>query len=654
MRRRMILPRCLFAAAVLTLAAAAPAQYYAKTGRTETVEVHSGAGTGIAPGETTSTAFVPVEPAALYYPAVDEALAKSGIDSIAVQSEGIAHTLRTFAAIKVNAITGKPSFEKQDPLFTLLGMIYQNKQWVKCPIIPVENPKLAEVFGLQPHRNLRVAPVWVMKTPNVRNLVLAGMAGGNEVEAKLDETTKKALEKFRFRLISFINLPGDFRIAPVGDEAGNWVSPSMIEHPETAPDEAIAQRLQMADTKAEPWASVLALNAALKKAYDDKDPADVASTTKWMVERLGDMPAYMPDHLRALDHINTVWHPFGKASLLYGISFFIFLAYLWTVKQGPRKLKLAAAGTTAPSPVTGSSPALAMAGGPAQFSATTFTPAPSVPDSMVVRSTAGYGDPTQAASAAAGQGSRVLWRIGFGVFSVAALVMVAALLIRFLLAGRMPVSNLYESITFAMGGFAIASLTFEAIYRQGWIGCAASAASTILMSLANSLPLQMRKVEPLVAVLNNYWLNWHVTSLLISYSLFLIAFVFAIMFFVKEMTGDQPGILPGKEMFEYLAYRAIQVGWPLLTIGILLGAVWANTAWGNAWSWDPKETWALITWFTYTIYLHLRMNLGWTGRRSVVASIVGFVMVLVTYFGVSYLPGLSGGMHSYAEPIKKG
>ena len=155
-------------------------------------------------------------------------------------------------------------------------------------------------------------------------------------------------------------------------------------------------------------------------------------------------------------------------------------------------------------------------------------------------------------------------------------------------------------------------------------------------------------------MLNSFWLNYHVTALLVSYAAFLLSFVFCLLFFVKEWTGNRAdGLLPRKEVFDYLNYRAVQVGWPLLTLGIFLGAVWANTAWGSAWSWDPKETWALITWLTYTVFLHLRMNLGWTGRRAIFASMIGFAMVLVTYFGVNYLPYIGGGMHSYAEPIAR-
>src|SRR5690606_14227366 len=98
------------------------------------------------------------------------------------------------------------------------------------------------------------------------------------------------------------------------------------------------------------------------------------------------------------------------------------------------------------------------------------------------------------------------------------------------------------------------------------------------------------------------------------------------------------------------AYRLVQVGWPILTFGVALGAVWADTAWGRYWGWDPKETWAFITWVTYTVYLHTRMVLGWRGRWSAAACLIGFLMVLITWLGVSFIPLFAGGLHTYASP----
>jgi cytochrome c-type biogenesis protein CcsB len=148
-------------------------------------------------------------------------------------------------------------------------------------------------------------------------------------------------------------------------------------------------------------------------------------------------------------------------------------------------------------------------------------------------------------------------------------------------------------------------------------------------------------------------------TIMISYSAFMLSFMFSLIYLVKDMAGEveegQPLVwsakalqwLPKKETLDLLNYRAIQIGWPLLAFGIFSGAVWANTAWGRAWGWDPKETWSLITLFIYTIFLHLRIQQGWRGRKTAFVAIIGFLAMLVTWFGVSYLPLVSGGLHSY-------
>ncbi|HNR14850.1 MAG TPA: cytochrome c biogenesis protein CcsA, partial [Thermodesulfobacteriota bacterium] len=99
------------------------------------------------------------------------------------------------------------------------------------------------------------------------------------------------------------------------------------------------------------------------------------------------------------------------------------------------------------------------------------------------------------------------------------------------------------------------------------------------------------------------------------------------------------------EKLEDMNYKAIAIGFPMLTLGIITGAAWANYAWGSYWSWDPKETWSLITWFVYATFLHARVVRGWKGKRAAVLSIIGFIAVLFTYFGVNYL---LSGLHSYA------
>ena len=105
-------------------------------------------------------------------------------------------------------------------------------------------------------------------------------------------------------------------------------------------------------------------------------------------------------------------------------------------------------------------------------------------------------------------------------------------------------------------------------------------------------------------------------------------------------------MFPSLDVLDELIYKPITIGFPFLTIGIIAGAVWANEAWGTYWSWDPKETWSLITWFVYAVFLHARITKGWHGKRTAWLSIIGFVATIFTYFGVNFL---LSGLHSYGS-----
>ncbi|MFH0792952.1 MAG: cytochrome c biogenesis protein CcsA, partial [bacterium] len=188
----------------------------------------------------------------------------------------------------------------------------------------------------------------------------------------------------------------------------------------------------------------------------------------------------------------------------------------------------------------------------------------------------------------------------------------------------------------------------ECISRRALVGFPASGLGFVLMVAISFFPLNMTRIEPLRAVLNSSWLTYHVSSMLLSYSAFMMSFLFAFLYLLKHFTGPRLGWLPSKDLFDQFNYRAVQVGWPLITFGIFAGGIWANTAWGRFWSWDPKETWALITWLIYTIYLHLRLNQGWRGSKAAWTTVIGFVCVLMTWYGVSYLKIFAGGLHSYA------
>ena len=159
-------------------------------------------------------------------------------------------------------------------------------------------------------------------------------------------------------------------------------------------------------------------------------------------------------------------------------------------------------------------------------------------------------------------------------------------------------------------------------------------------------------IEPLVPALqNNLLLTVHVAVAIVAYGSFTIAFAAAVLYLVQlfiawVMNRDEPGGwgLPRPDVLDDIGYRAVVVGFPFLTLTIILGAVWAETAWGSYWSWDPKETASLVTWFIYGAYLHARVMRGWRGKRAALLLVIGFAATLFTYFGNLFF----GGLHSYS------
>jgi cytochrome c-type biogenesis protein CcsB len=134
----------------------------------------------------------------------------------------------------------------------------------------------------------------------------------------------------------------------------------------------------------------------------------------------------------------------------------------------------------------------------------------------------------------------------------------------------------------------------------------------------------------------------------LGYASFAVSFGISILYIIRDKKEDQKeGVLkwlPATPVLDEINYKSIVIGFPMLTLGIITGAAWANYAWGSYWSWDPKETWSLITWFIYAAFLHARFTRDWKGKRTAILSIVGFIFVLFTYFGVNYL---ISGLHSY-------
>jgi len=216
--------------------------------------------------------------------------------------------------------------------------------------------------------------------------------------------------------------------------------------------------------------------------------------------------------------------------------------------------------------------------------------------------------------------------------------------------GHAPFSNLYESLIFFAWTIAGVYLLLEYLYKNRTIGAFVLPMAFLAMAYAG---LQPKEIQPLVPALKSNWLIAHVVTCFLGYAGFALAAGLAVMSLIRRSETrrgpNRTGFfshLPTKDVLDNLIYQTIVVGFLLLTAGIITGAVWAHSAWGSYWSWDPKETWSLITWFVYAAVLHARMVRGWMGRRIAVMALVGFGCVLFTYFGVNLL---LAGLHSYAR-----
>jgi len=221
----------------------------------------------------------------------------------------------------------------------------------------------------------------------------------------------------------------------------------------------------------------------------------------------------------------------------------------------------------------------------------------------------------------------------------------AALVCRGVGAGRLPLTNQYEFATCFAWGLCLVSLAFIFRYRFTVLGAFAAPVIFLIIGYA---AMQSREVRELMPALRSNWLGFHVSTAIIAYGAFGVAFVLALIFLLRDRVKAESFLdqhIPNREKLDVIGYRSVSLGLLFLTFTIVTGAIWAERAWGSYWSWDPKETWSLVTWIIYAIYLHLRIRRGWQGRSAAIFAVVGFVCVIFTYIGVNtFLPGI----HSYA------
>jgi cytochrome c-type biogenesis protein CcsB len=289
---------------------------------------------------------------------------------------------------------------------------------------------------------------------------------------------------------------------------------------------------------------------------------------------------------------------------------------------------------------------------------------------------------------------KLLSKISFYGTTLANALIFCLLSLRWLNYGYFPLSNLYESLLFLAWGITFTTIVLESKTKTSIVGSISNPISLFIIGFAGlSLPESMQSPSPLVPALKSNWLMMHVTVMMLSYASLIVGSLLGIFFliltngkkgeivlqgnsygrdfkennlletaFYKEgVIDDYSALVEEKideptpikenrlsllESIDNLSYRTISFGFPLLTIGIIAGAVWANEAWGSYWSWDPKETWALITWLVFASYLHARITKSWQGRKPAIIASVGFIVVWVCYLGVNFL---GKGLHTYGQ-----
>lgn len=249
---------------------------------------------------------------------------------------------------------------------------------------------------------------------------------------------------------------------------------------------------------------------------------------------------------------------------------------------------------------------------------------------------------------------------------------------RWIVSGYFPLSNLYESLLFLTWTLLTLYLYIESQTKSKLIGAILIPVALLINGFSNlTLTPEMQKASPLVPALQSNWLMMHVSMMLLSYGTLIMGSLLCILFLVisqyrevdlkqvdetstplynimldyyeakfvsSQNNVSELGKLKLLQSLDNWSYRIIGLGFPFLTIGIIAGGVWANEAWGSYWSWDPKETWALITWLVFATYLHARITKGWEGKKTAILGGLGFFVIWICYLGVNFL---GKGLHSY-------
>jgi cytochrome c-type biogenesis protein CcsB len=243
---------------------------------------------------------------------------------------------------------------------------------------------------------------------------------------------------------------------------------------------------------------------------------------------------------------------------------------------------------------------------------------------------------------------RIEWgRVAILMNIVAWAIHGAEIITRGMAAGRVPWGNMYEFVSAITFAAVTVYLVMLWRYKVSWLGPFLMVAVVIALGIATIW--LYNDPGPLRPALHSYWIAIHVTAAVTATGTFTVAGVATVLYVIRTKVAAKPGGIldrvPGAEALDRLAHRTIMFAFPIWTFAIIAGAIWADSAWGRYWGWDPKETWSFITWIGYACYLHARATAGWRGRKAAVISLVAFACLLFNFFGINYLVS---GLHSYA------
>ena len=510
---------------------------------------------------------------------------------LAIQDGGRRKPVDTFARETLIRITGRSRYadkagRKWTPNDFVLSALLETHDWKNEPMVLVSIGQLIEHLGLDKTQR-RFAFAQLTASPELNRLANEAHAL-RKAEKPLDRSQQEVMSVTeRLALFAHVMDGSAFLIVPASkSETDAWVVP-----PEFSRYYTDAQ-----------FAPIQAQLQTLATAYTNGDSFNFSRASNQLRENLHDLspPIYPPDRQLRLEYFYNHFDGFYRAAWCYGIGLLVLLVAHQRRASGAARRAAATAVATSPREAS-----------PSRVSALQLT--------------------------------------GVAIAILGLAFHASGIVMRCLIAGRPPVTNMYESIIWVSFAVSFFGMIFFARYRTPVYLLAALPVTLVALLLVHQMPIAMpSSIDPLVPVLrDNFWLTIHVLTITLSYAAFALAMGFGHILLWRY--ARNPSAARADAPMHFWLYRVLQLGVLLLAAGTILGGVWANYSWGRFWGWDPKETWALIALLCYILTLHGRLAGWWTEFGLVVASVVCFLAVLMAWYGVNFV--LGKGLHSYGFGI---